>query len=320
MKKQWIAAQQALNFVADSDGSYERFEARVPLCTRAYHGKIDARADLLVVYGSQPIENANVPPSFWWAKGNAALTQDWLRGDFSTTERPGGGRGVEALGVEFELEGVLALLAPEARTAARLHVSAAPPDWLSASDAVRAIATAKGLGSDEAALLLTQQAAMGKIVARAGLSYQTDAGGVADEATMEAQCDVSTHIWQAMLSSPCGQSSWETGTLAARLSTAPVIERVLVGVHFLKSSLDASVAPTPAIEMSKPAPPSRPPAAWWDDLWCDLWGAVYRAEFQPQVQGDAERWMMNWAENRGHKLGESTARLRARRMFIEYEK
>jgi predicted nucleotide-binding protein len=53
------------------------------IASRAYDGMIRCRADRLIG-GGHALDNADVPSVFWWARGQAALTQNWQTGDFST--------------------------------------------------------------------------------------------------------------------------------------------------------------------------------------------------------------------------------------------
>lgn len=80
MAEQWIDAETALRVVASVSDTRSAVRA---ICIRAHDGIIDARAKLFVA-GDRRTANAKIPPGFWWAKGEAALDQNWVTGDFST--------------------------------------------------------------------------------------------------------------------------------------------------------------------------------------------------------------------------------------------
>jgi hypothetical protein len=70
----WITAREATELLPHS--------TRV-ICLHAKEGLVRARARLLI-WGDERRNNANVPPEFWWAEGDEALTQDWRSGYFET--------------------------------------------------------------------------------------------------------------------------------------------------------------------------------------------------------------------------------------------
>jgi predicted nucleotide-binding protein len=53
------------------------------IAARAHDGMIHSRAARLVV-GNRVQDNVEIPAAFWWAKGEAALHQNWIAGDFDT--------------------------------------------------------------------------------------------------------------------------------------------------------------------------------------------------------------------------------------------
>jgi hypothetical protein len=79
-KENWITAAQAVQLLAPT---LKEYTARIIICTRAHAGMIRARAERFIVAG-RSIDNVELPPIFWWAKGHEALHQNWRAGDFDT--------------------------------------------------------------------------------------------------------------------------------------------------------------------------------------------------------------------------------------------
>jgi hypothetical protein len=84
MSEEWITAAAALDLV--SRGS-SRDTARFAICRRAHAGLLRAKAARFIrsFRDKQLVtDDEDVPKDFWWAEGEAALTQDWAHGDFET--------------------------------------------------------------------------------------------------------------------------------------------------------------------------------------------------------------------------------------------
>jgi predicted nucleotide-binding protein len=69
----------------------DEYSAQMTICERAHDELISARAVRLVVenHNWRPVKitelnDVEVPPDFWWARGNQALKQNWSTGDFET--------------------------------------------------------------------------------------------------------------------------------------------------------------------------------------------------------------------------------------------
>jgi predicted nucleotide-binding protein len=92
--EEWISASDALRLVSP----LLKYSAASTICTRAHAGLIRARAAHITV-NDQPMTEKEIPKRFWWAKGEAALDQNWRSGDFGTWfERE---KHIQAFGVEF---------------------------------------------------------------------------------------------------------------------------------------------------------------------------------------------------------------------------
>jgi hypothetical protein len=53
------------------------------ICSHAHDGMIMARAERFIC-GDHEAYNCDIPREFWWARGEAALVQNWETGDFDT--------------------------------------------------------------------------------------------------------------------------------------------------------------------------------------------------------------------------------------------
>jgi hypothetical protein len=105
--EEWISATDALETVATALNHYEAVRA---ICSRANDGLIAARAAKLVVGDRPGTDNTDIPESFWWARGKAALEQNWATGDFDTwIDRRVHWR---AYGVSFSRSGIETLIGP----------------------------------------------------------------------------------------------------------------------------------------------------------------------------------------------------------------
>jgi hypothetical protein len=85
----WITAREAVKLLKPVTG--DEYSAQMTICARAYDKLISARAVRLVVedHNWRPVKmkevnDVEVPPKFWWARGHEALTQNWSTGDFET--------------------------------------------------------------------------------------------------------------------------------------------------------------------------------------------------------------------------------------------
>ena len=227
MAERWIDAAEALEIAGD----------RISLCTRLYAGLIPARARTLTMDGKSA-EGATIPKSFWWAKGHAALEQDWASGDFSTSiDRE---KQVFAFGVRFSLSAVLEMVAFEDRAliARRLSV-AGSGDWVSAKEARRLAYDRFRHNPMAAGNAIMEQARLGFITARAVLAQ----GAIASDDDWnweEREWDIPTWFWIDFTVSNSSSQDWELGRFTGR-GLAPDRTRwiTLSGMHFHRASLNA---------------------------------------------------------------------------------
>ena len=105
MEEAWISAAEAYERVKKT----EPFRAAQVICSRAHDGIIVARAQTYIV-GDKRGHDVEVPAGFWWACGQAALTQKWASGDFETWI--GSKIHCRAYGVTFRERDIAAMLPP----------------------------------------------------------------------------------------------------------------------------------------------------------------------------------------------------------------
>lgn len=79
MVDEWISAAEAHEIISAAIG----VGAAKAICRRAHDGLVRAKARTLAI-GKRRGEDLPVPSEFWWAGGEAALTQSWATGDFET--------------------------------------------------------------------------------------------------------------------------------------------------------------------------------------------------------------------------------------------
>jgi hypothetical protein len=105
-EEEWISAAEAAKLLKPVFNS--QYLAQMTICKRAHGGLIRARAERFMIDGVEQIMrdenrtviNFDIRKEFWWAEGNAALTQNWPVGDFDTwVER--GEVHLQAFGVSF---------------------------------------------------------------------------------------------------------------------------------------------------------------------------------------------------------------------------
>jgi hypothetical protein len=77
----WITAADA---VARLEPVMDWHTAQETIARRAHDGMIRCRAARFVRPQGRTEDNVDLPREFWWARGGAALQQNWKAGDFAT--------------------------------------------------------------------------------------------------------------------------------------------------------------------------------------------------------------------------------------------
>lgn len=78
--EEWLTASETRRLVREATNSTS---SHIAICTRAHAGLIRAHADMMII-GMESRTDQLIHKEFWWAKGHAALTQNWQTGDFET--------------------------------------------------------------------------------------------------------------------------------------------------------------------------------------------------------------------------------------------
>lgn len=79
-----------------------------------------------------------------------------------------------------------------------------------------------------------------------------------------------------------------------------------------------------AIDPDRDVPSSRnlggaPKKEFWDDMWIAIFGLIWDGKLTPENQAQIETAMLDWAERHGHKLGETTVKKPAQKLFKAYK-
>ena len=285
------------------------------LCARAHNGLIRTSAVLLVV-GAKRHEQVVIPAEFWWAKGHEALEQNWDTGDFSTWID----HRVEwrAFGVAFDFDGVLAMVPAERRACRARELSVAgDPGWASAREAREIACAIGGLDIETAGRVLINHGQLGFIAARAVSMQRTDDHHPHKKIDTR-EWDVPTWFWSNFTRPRVDIQRWDEGRFEGQgESPTGQCRIVLLAVYMSRDGLEAAFPPPyePDKATERKNKGGRPLADFWDSLWCAVCGSIYRGDLHPKRQADIERWMLQWASDHGHEVGESTVRPRARKLF-----
>ena len=113
---EWMSAYEARQVLRQLPDAAEA------ICRRARVGLIKARAKLLIIHDKEETDeetDVEIPREFWSAEGEAALTQNWVSGDFQTTAPGHDGIRLDAFGVTFRRSDIEQLKPAPAATNAR---------------------------------------------------------------------------------------------------------------------------------------------------------------------------------------------------------
>ena len=79
--------------------------------------------------------------------------------------------------------------------------------------------------------------------------------------------------------------------------------------------------PEPEQEVARPPVNlgGRPSKMFWDDLWVEMFRRLWLGKLTPKTQADIEKAMLEWAKSKGHKLGETTVKKPAQKLFKAYK-
>lgn len=241
-------------------------------CERCHAGLIRSRAQIFIQHDEE-ITDANLPPEFWWARGHAALEQNWKTGDFSTwMDHKLHWR---AFSVRFALDDLLKMVPFEQHAAIRRRLSVAGnPAWVTAREARRFAYGKAGHNPATAGNIIVEQCRLGFVIARAVEMRFALGGSPSDWTRVEREWDVPLWFWQNFTTQGASSQTWEQGLFAGRGRAPQGYGWItLNGVHFLRSSLDVLLPAAPVLdddrepgEIRKPPLPEAELRRWWDKL------------------------------------------------------
>lgn len=308
MVEQWIQAASALQLVND----------RRAICARLHAGLLNARAHLFKS-GSEEHKWALLPRGFWWAEGQAALEQNWERGDFSTWIEHK--HHLQAFGVEIGLAGLLEMIPFDRRaTLARSLSVAGDPGWISAKEAFSFACSELRLNANNAGRAIIEQAKLGFVTARAVLAQATQGKrSDPDCEWQEREWDIPTWFWENFTSREASAQDWTIGMFSGR-GHSPIGARAITlsGVHFLLESLTPTKAPT--AHGNRETPQGRKPKYDWPGATSKVWGLLNRGDLKPTQQVDIELALIRSLGGEDHEPSQSTVRPYAKIIWEEFQK
>ena len=206
MDDEWIPAAEALASVEKSIP----FRAAQAICSRANDGLVTARAQTLI-FGERRANDVEIPAGFWWARGEAALTQKWASGDFETwLDKKIHCR---AYGVTF-LERDIAAMLPRGRATMTKPGRATPGNYASSSRCVTELQTRLACTKQEACDHIVRFCRAGLIESRC-TSFWCEVTKLIDLEEQELEnVAIPTWFWDHCTSGPDAILDWRTGNFA----------------------------------------------------------------------------------------------------------
>jgi hypothetical protein len=208
MDDEWINANQAFELVRKSNPH----SAATTICARAHDGLIATKARL-IRFGDHRREDAEVPSEFWWARGEAALTQNWQSGDFETWIDQN--LHCRAYGVLFLRQDIVALV-PEGTLSLTKSTEQPRGNFASAARCVGELVKQLSCTPKEAGDQIVRFCAAGLIDSRCTSFWLevTDLFGAKEE--QAENLSIPSWFWENCLSDQDAILDWRTGTFAGR--------------------------------------------------------------------------------------------------------
>jgi hypothetical protein len=148
---------------------------------------------------------------------------------------------------------------------------------------------------------------------------------------MKSLVSIPLHVWQFLSDEPQAAFAdyWRTNDAIVQIpdSHSPLdIVLKLYGIRMDPSGVQKMV-PTQIIQLA--APPAsvqpkqseqankggRPRKEFWDDLLIAMFVKIWNGELTPQSQADIERAMLDWAQENGEQLGDTSVKGPAKKLF-----
>jgi hypothetical protein len=184
---------------------------RTAICSRANDGLIRARARRLL-WGNESTDNSEVPPKFWWGRGELALTQNWGSGDFETwiDQRIH----CRAYGVEFFREDIEAMVpAPSPRTPLN---RSEPGNYAPAHDCLSELRKTLGCDDFEAQRLIIRACRTGLLSARCETIWWSVKDRYGRREDNESGVAIPDWFWEHCLNGPDTVLNWMSGRFAGK--------------------------------------------------------------------------------------------------------
>lgn len=308
----WLTTAETLRRVEQVMGE---FPARQAICARAFDGLIRARADRFVKH-RETLDDVELPSEFWWAKGNAALKQNWVSGDFSTWINQLWDW--KAYGVRFHADDIRKMLPVVPRVSAFASM-------VTAGEAVRRLSEACG-DREEAARSLFRYGRVGAISTSVRFLRREDEDG---EATVENGVLLQVDDWRGIEQPTSAEmiSGNLTGSYRDPLHRCTYTVE-LIGLRFDPDELDRVAASIPLSDPRRPDGPrgirgaGRPKAEWWDDLLIEMFRRLWEDNWTPRTKAEVVEAMHGWlSKNPGddpakpREASDTALKARAKKLF-----
>lgn len=310
MAEHWISTRKAIEIIKSEDALVERLRT----------GAIRARAERLATE-NRVAERVMVDRDFWRHDVYYDPTFDWQTGDCRSTID-----GIETSisGVSIDVAGVLEIVPFEQRGLVARGLSVAgSPDWVSAQEAKRLVYSASRANVNIAGQLITEQAKLGFVVARAVLAQCQRHNDPIEWTWEEREWNVPTEFWAEFLYGSASEQDWSVGRFSGSgIWRGSICSITLSGVHFHRPSLEAFLGIPEEVASPEKDTSNRGRKSLykWPETISAIWGQIYRGELQPKVQAEIEQAMLKFLASPDGGPGESTVRPYAKAIFDEFLK
>lgn len=261
MDEEWLPARDALAFLQRVAPFTDQQRT---ICTRAHAGLIQARAETLILPSGKH-SDASIGEDFWWAEGGAALTQNWVTGDFSTWINQK--FQVKAFGVHFLADDIYAIVPGSGKAAGR---------WIESDGAVQLVAVAAKISTDDALAAIIHCCGNQLVDAWCkSLTWQYS-GRFEEEGHLD-ETVMPYWFWMTCARHPDAILNWRSGSFAGPGEIdQDYCQAQAKGVAFDRSSLSnateyaSRLKPASSAALPESADADRPPLSeselrkWWD--------------------------------------------------------
>lgn len=140
-----------------------------------------------------------------------------------------------------------------------------------------------------------------------------------NDRTVRDNAEVPQWFWEACAERGSSVQDWQSGIFSGKGTfSGQFVSAKLTGVYFRRDSLAifedqfAEARANPTVVSTKGG---RTPLPWWDDLWIDIARKLYAGDLKPTAQSDLIRAMHDYAVAKGHDVGDTAIRDRARKLW-----